>query len=153
MHRREFVAWLASAMALLPVAARAQQAGKVYRIGVFSSDNPIMGPAYAALLDELRRLGFIDGQNLVVSQRTTGQTPAGLASDVAEMVRAKVDVIFAGVQPALQAAAGTGIPIVVAAINFDPIAHGYVKSLSRPEVTSPAWFCDRPNWPRSRSSC
>ena len=48
------------------------------------------------------------------------------------MVRSKVDAIFAGIQPALQSAAGTGIPVIIAAVNFDPIAHGYVQSLARP---------------------
>ena len=132
MRRREFVTLLGGAAASWPLNVRAQQAGKVHRIGVFASDNPIMGPAYKALLDELRLLGFVEGQNLIVEQRTTRQTPAALAGSVAEMVRAKVDLIFAGIQPALQAAVGTGIPIIVAAINFDPIAHGYVKSLSQP---------------------
>ena len=132
MRRREFVTLLGGVAASWPLPAHAQQAGKAYRIGVFVSDNPVMGPAYKAMLDEFRVLGFVEGQNLVVEQRTTRQTPAGLANDVAEMVRAKVDVIFAGIQPALQAAVGTGIPIVVGAINFDPIAHGYVKSLAQP---------------------
>ena len=131
MRRRTFIVALGAAAAW-PRAARAQQAGKVYRIGVFSSVNPIMGPAYSAFLDELRVQGFIEGQNLVVDQRPTGQAPAALASNVADMVRSKVDAIFTGIQPALQAAAGTGIPIVIAAVNFDPIAHGYVKTLSQP---------------------
>lgn len=132
MRRREFVAFLGSVGASLPLAVRAQQAGKVYRLGLFSSASPIMGPAYSGLLDELRALGFVEGQNLTVDQRSTAQTPAESANSVAEMVRSKVDVIFAGVQPALQAAAGAGIPVVVAAINFDPLAHGYIKSLARP---------------------
>ncbi len=52
------------------------------------------------------------------------------------MVRAKVDVIVAaGTLQALQASAGTGIPIVVSANNFDPIEHGYVKTLARPGGT------------------
>jgi putative tryptophan/tyrosine transport system substrate-binding protein len=132
MRRREFLSLAGGAAASWPLNARAQQGGKIYRIGVFASDNPIMGPAYKALLDELRLLGFVEGQNLVVEQRTTRQTPAALAASVAEMVRSKVDVIFAGIQPALQAAVGTGIPVIIAAINFDPIAHGYVKTLAQP---------------------
>ncbi len=131
MRRRDFIA-LGGSAALCASHAGAQQAGKVYRIGMFTSLNPVMRPAYVAFLDELRMQGFIEGQNLVVDQRPTAQSPAALANNVAEMARANVDVIFAGVQPALQAAAGTGIPIVVAAINFDPIAHGYVKSLAQP---------------------
>jgi putative ABC transport system substrate-binding protein len=132
MKRREFITLLGGAAAAWPVAARAQQAGKVYRIGIFSSFNPVMGPAYSAFLNELRVQGFIEAQNLLVDRRPTDQAPAALAANVAEMVRSKVDAIFAGVQPALQAAAGTGIPIIIAGVNFDPIAHGYVKSLSRP---------------------
>ena len=132
IRRREFITLLGGAAAAWPLAARGQQTGKVYRIGVFSSINPIMGPAYIAFLDELRMQGFIEGQNLVVDHRSTAQAPSALAGNVAEMVRLKVDAIFAGIQPALQAAAGTGIPIIIAAVNFDPIAHGYVKSLSRP---------------------
>jgi len=132
MRRREFVTLLGGAAALWPLGVRAQQAGRVYRIGMFTSANPVMGPAYQALLDELRLLGFVEGQNLMVDRRTAGQTPTALAGNVAEMVRAKVDVIFAGAQPAVHAAAGTGIPIIMAAINFDPIAHGYVKSLAQP---------------------
>jgi putative ABC transport system substrate-binding protein len=133
MRRREFLGVLGgSAAAGWPLGARAQQTGKVYRIGVFSNSNPIMGPAYVAFLDELRVQGFIEGQNLLVDQRSTGQTPAALASSVADMVRLKVDAIFTAIQPALQAAAGTGIPIIIAAINFDPVAHGYVKTLSHP---------------------
>jgi putative ABC transport system substrate-binding protein len=132
MRRRDVLGGLGGAAAGWPLGVRAQQPGKVYRIGVFASDNPIMGPAYSAFLDELRAQGFIEGQNLVVDHRITSQAPAALASNVAEMVRSKVDVIFTGILPALQAAAGTGIPIIIAAVNFDPIAHGYVKTLAQP---------------------
>ena len=54
-----------------PWPLRAQQAGKTFRIGVFSGspDNPIMGPAYRAFLEELQKLGFTEGQNLTVEFR------------------------------------------------------------------------------------
>jgi putative ABC transport system substrate-binding protein len=133
MRRREFLAVLGGAAAARPLAARAQQAGKVYRIGVFASvTNPIMGTAHAAFLEELAKQGFIEGQNLVVTLRPSEQAPAALAASVAEMVSTKVDVISVSTLPALQAAAGTGIPIIIVAVNYDPIAHGYVKSLSQP---------------------
>ena len=132
VRRREFITLVGSAAVAWPITARGQQADKVYRIGVFSSINPIMGPAYSAFLDELRVQGFIQGQNLVVDLRSTDQSPAAIAGNVADMVRSKVDAIFAGIQPALQSAAGTGIPVIIAAVNFDPIAHGYVQSLARP---------------------
>ena len=122
VRRREFITLVGGAAVAWPMTARGQQADKVYRIGVFSSINPIMGPAYRAFLDELRVQGFIQGQNLVVDLRSTDQSPAAIAGNVAEMVRSKVDAIFAGIQPALQSAAGTGIPVIIAAVNFDPIA-------------------------------
>jgi putative ABC transport system substrate-binding protein len=132
MRRREFVI-LAGAAGLWPTIARAQQSGRVYRVGVLAArNNPIMRPAYGTFLDELAKHGFIEGQNLEVIQRSTDQTPAALARHVAEMARAKADVLFTGSLSALQAAVGTGIPTVISANNYDPIAHGYVKSLSQP---------------------
>jgi putative ABC transport system substrate-binding protein len=132
MRRRDFMALLGGGAALWPRGVGAQQAGKVYRIGIFVSVNPVMAPAYDAFVDELRVLGFIEGPNFTIDRRRTDQSPAALANDVAEMVHSKVDAIFIGVQPALQAAAATGIPTIIAAVNFDPIAHGYVQSLARP---------------------
>jgi putative ABC transport system substrate-binding protein len=136
MSRRRFLALAGAAAAasvVRPPVACAQQAGKVHRIGVFiGATNPIMMPAYRAFLDELRKQGFIEGQNLIVDQRPSDQTPAALSSNVAEMMRSKVDAIVAGAQPTLQAAAGTGLPIILSANSFDPIAHGYVKSLAQP---------------------
>jgi putative ABC transport system substrate-binding protein len=137
MRRREFLSVLGGAAAAWPLAARAQQVGRVYRIGVFAgATNAVMVLAYRGFLDELRKLDFIEGQNLTVDLRPTAQTPAALSANAAEMVRAKVDVIIvAGTLQALQASAGTGIPIVVSANNFDPIEHGYVKTLARPGGT------------------
>lgn len=132
MRRREFLGVLGGAAAW-PLAARAQLAGRIYRIGMFGEPtNPIMGPAIRAFLQELRTLGFIEGQNLVVDLRPSSQAPSVLAENVAEMVRSKAEVIAPSTQPALQAAVAAGIPIVVTAINYDPIAQGYVKSLSQP---------------------
>ena len=133
MRRRQFITLLGGAVAASPLAARAQQAGRTYRIGVFSnSTNQIMGPAIRAFTQELRTLGFIEGQNLVIDQRLSALAPSVLAESVAEMVRSKVDLIAPSTESALQAAVTAGIPIVITAINFDPIARGYVKSLARP---------------------
>jgi putative tryptophan/tyrosine transport system substrate-binding protein len=133
MRRREFLSGLGGAAALWPLDVCAQQADKVYRIGVFASvNNPAMRSAYRALRDELRVQGFIEGQSLVIDQRPSDQTPAALAADVVQMVRSKIDAIITSTQPALQAAAGTGVPIVISANNYDPIAHGYVRSLAQP---------------------
>jgi putative ABC transport system substrate-binding protein len=133
MRRRDFLGALGGAAAAAwPLGARAQQASKTYSIGLFGSDTPIMEPAYRAFFDELRKQGFIEGENLVVTRRQADQTPAALSGNVAEMVRSKVDAIVASTLATLQAAAGTGLPIIIAANNFDPITHGYVKSLAQP---------------------
>jgi putative ABC transport system substrate-binding protein len=134
MRRREFVNLLGGTVALWPLGAHAQQVRKTYRIGLFmGASNPVMAPAYRAFLDEMRSQGFVEGQNLAIDLRPTDQAPSVLAVNVAEMVRAKVDVIVvAGTQPALQAAVASDIPIVISANNFDPIADGYVKSLAQP---------------------
>ena len=78
---------------------------------------------------------FIQGRNLTVELRPTEQDLPALSADATEMVRLKVELIFAsGPEATLRAAieAGPTIPIVMAAINYDPIARGYVKSLAEP---------------------
>jgi putative ABC transport system substrate-binding protein len=133
MRRRDFLSALCGTAALWPLDVCAQQAGKVYRIGVFTTvNNPAMRSAYRAFLEGLRVQGFIEGQNLSIDERPTDQTPAALAGNVAEMVRSKVDAIITSTLPALQASAGTGIPVIISANNYDPIGHGYVRSLSHP---------------------
>jgi putative ABC transport system substrate-binding protein len=133
MRRRDFISLVGGAGATWPLVARAAQPGRIYRIGVFGEPtNPIMGPAIRAFLQELRTLGFIEGQNLVVDFRHSSEAPSALAESIAEMVRSKVDVIATSTQPALQAAMASGAPIVITAVNFDPIAQGYIKSLSQP---------------------
>jgi hypothetical protein len=70
----------------------------------------------------------------------------------AEMARSQVDAIVTSTQPALQATAGTGAPIIISANNCD-IAHGYVKAWRNQAAMLPASVCDRPNWPKRRLSC
>jgi putative tryptophan/tyrosine transport system substrate-binding protein len=120
-----------------PLAARAQQAGRVYRIGVFGvgTDGPLVAGGYPAFLDELRKRGFIDGRNLVVERRATPQDEASHYADATEFARSNVDLILVvGAELAVKAAiaASRTIPIVMWAANFDPIADGYVQSLARP---------------------
>jgi putative ABC transport system substrate-binding protein len=135
-RRREFITLLVGAAAAWPLTARAQQAGLAARIGVFAGATiPVMAPAYRAFLDELRRLGFSEGQNLIVELRPPDQDWPTLSAQAAEMVRSNVDALVAlGSEIALKAAmaASRSIPIVFVANNYDPIALGYVKSLAKP---------------------
>jgi putative tryptophan/tyrosine transport system substrate-binding protein len=136
IRRRDFITLLGGAVVAWPLAAHAQQAGKVARIGVFAgATNPVIGPAYQAFLDELRRLGFNEGQNLTIDLHRTDQDLAALSKEAADMVRAKPDLLAAlGSEPVLHAcvAASRSIPIVFVANNYDPIARGYVQSLAKP---------------------
>jgi putative tryptophan/tyrosine transport system substrate-binding protein len=70
MKRREFITVLGGAAAIWPLAARAQQAGKVYHIGFLANDPTIpKQPAGLAFLDGLRENGFIEGKNVIIERR------------------------------------------------------------------------------------
>jgi ABC-type uncharacterized transport system substrate-binding protein len=118
---------------LAPLAAEAQQGGKVWRIGVLVPGAP---PAATGLLQVLRQglreLGYVEGRNIVFEFRFA-ETPTLIAESAAELVSQKVDVIVAiTTLPTLAAKrATTTIPIVMVA-SADPIARGLVASLARP---------------------
>jgi ABC-type uncharacterized transport system substrate-binding protein len=137
MNRREFVALMGGGVALWPLGTLAQQAGRVARVGMLSSRraNPVMTAAHQAFLDELRKLGFSEGRNVMIDDRDVNQDVTGLIASAAELVHANQDVIvISGAEVAMQAAiaASSTIPIVMLAINYDPIARGYIKNLARP---------------------
>jgi len=135
MRRRDFIALFGGA-AVAPLAARAQQPGKIVRIGFLGVSLDASGTAasYQIFLDELRASGFSEGQNLNVEYRRIDD-PRGISVVGAELVRSQVDVIIVqGPEAALKAVVGgtRNIPIVLQAINFDPMERGYVASLARP---------------------
>jgi putative ABC transport system substrate-binding protein len=137
MKRREFIAVLGSAAVALPQAAMAQQPSKIVRIGYLGvqPDNPMIVASYSEISSELRRLGFIEGQNLTIIYRHHNVPGVDISRLAAELVQSKVDVLVAdGPEPVLQAAvaATNTIPIAMIAINFDPISRHYISSLSRP---------------------
>jgi putative ABC transport system substrate-binding protein len=136
--RREFIALVGGAAAW-PLAARAQQPAKVYRIAVVSPAIPIAEMnetssyrSYRALFRELRRLGHIEGQNLVV-ERYSGEGRTEHYADLArEAVRLKPDLILASsIAMVLPFKAATAdIPIV--GIMGYPVEAGLAASLARP---------------------
>jgi putative ABC transport system substrate-binding protein len=134
LKRREFITLLGAAV--WPLAARAQQAGKLIRIGVLGPNlnSPPPIAYYQAFLAGLRELGFSEGQNLIAEYRAVDD-PRGPFVAAAELMRSQPDLIVVlGPEVALQAVVGASgfIPIVFAAVNFDPIERGYVASLARP---------------------
>jgi len=142
ISRRGFVG---GSVALLtaPRAAGAQQAEKVYRLGLLSlTPTPNLMEAWR---QGLRELGWIEGENLLVEARFSEGVDARFPEFAADLVRLKVDVIVAVSDPAVHAAkqATTTIPIVMAA-GTDPIASGFVTSLARPggNITGMPLFSD-----------
>jgi putative tryptophan/tyrosine transport system substrate-binding protein len=137
LRRRSFLALLGGAAAAWPLAARAQRAGKPSVIGFLTPDlkNPLLDSALPPFLAELKKLGFTEGDNLTLESRQIGdQTPESLAV-VTELIRSNVDVLVAfGPEAALKAAAAATqtVPIVMVAVNYDPIAGGYVSNIARP---------------------
>jgi putative ABC transport system substrate-binding protein len=119
------------------LSAEAQQAGKVYRIGYLRgrSGSPTINPRQIAFRQRLRELGYIEGQNLVIEDRSAEDKHERFPDLAAELVRLKVDVIVTPPSPrAIRAAqrATRTIPIVMSGSNRDPVEAGFVVSLARP---------------------
>jgi putative ABC transport system substrate-binding protein len=132
VKRREFI--LGGAAAALPVAAPAQQRAPLVSFLGPNLDAKSPREHFEAFLEELRSLGFADGQNVVVHHQSLSDSRGAVAVG-AELSRAKPDVIVAlGPESALQMVmpAAQTIPVVLVAINFDPIERGYVSSLAKP---------------------
>jgi hypothetical protein len=121
-----------SLVLLSPPITDAQAPQKVQRVGILVTANPRV---YDPLVEELRKLGYVDGQTLVLEWRNAEGKLDRLPTIAAELVRSGVDVIVAGggeapLRAALKATAT--IPIVTVAIDLDPVALGLVASLARP---------------------
>jgi putative ABC transport system substrate-binding protein len=124
---------LALGILAAPLAAEAQQPGKVPRIGVLTSDSPEASPYADAIRQGLRELGYVEGQSIAIEWRWARGKLERYPDFAAEIVRLKVDVIVAGSNSAILAAqkATRTIPIVMV-IATDPIGTGFVASLARP---------------------
>ena len=106
------------------------------RLGFFGPGltSPATIVPYQAFVAQLRELGFNEGQNIVIEYRNLDD-PRGPFVAAADLMRSQPDLIVAvGPEVALQAVVGASraVPIVMIAINYDPIARGYVTSLARP---------------------
>jgi putative ABC transport system substrate-binding protein len=131
-RRREFITLLVGAAAAWPLAARAQQAGKLPTIGFLGPDASAWGPYVPSFVRRLRELGWIEDRTIAIEYRWAEARPERYAEIAAEFVQLKVDIIVttgAAVPAAKQATAV--IPIVFAVSN-DPIGGGLVTSLARP---------------------
>ena len=136
MRRRNFIVLLGGAAAAWPLAARAQQPYKNLRLGS-TLINPRNAPFWMAFDQRLRDLGYIEGQNLSLEFIETAGQPDRIVEAMRELVRRRVDILVAGgpevVLRAAVAATKT-LPIVMIAVDYDPIALGYADSLARPKA-------------------
>ena len=130
LRRREFIALMGASVAW-PFAAMAQQAGRTYRLGCLLT-NPRDAP-YVAFFDELRRRGFIEGQNLTVEFRAFGQHVDLIPQYAAELVKARVDVIAVSGDETVRAVQQATKTIPIVAIVGDMLGSGLVNSLARPD--------------------
>jgi putative tryptophan/tyrosine transport system substrate-binding protein len=132
MKRRAFITLLGGAAAW-PMAARAQQTVKVYRIG-FLGDSPGVFPdAIEAFRLGLRDLGYVEGRTIAIEYRWTEGKPERMREFAEELVRLKVDVIMApsSIHTGAAKRATSTIPIIFMS-HADPLGSGHVTSLSRP---------------------
>jgi putative tryptophan/tyrosine transport system substrate-binding protein len=136
MKRRDFLTLLGGAAATWPLAARAQQAARMRRVGVLmatAADDPEGQARMAAFLQGLQQWGWTVGGNVRVDIRWTAGEAEGIRKAVTEIIALAPDVVFANttavVGPLLQAT--RTVPIVFAVVA-DPVGAGYVNSLARP---------------------
>ena len=117
-----------------PLAARAQQSGRIVRIGNLSTANPRSAPFYQSFERRLRDLGHIEGQNIVFEYRNAEGEVDRLPDLAAELVRLDASIIVTSTAAATSAVkrATSTIPSLMVAINYDPIALGHVDNLARP---------------------
>jgi len=133
MRRREFITLVGGVAVALPLAARAQQPEHMRRIGVLVPDDADSRTSYAAFLQTLQQLGWIDGQNVRIETRWAGGSASDLRKYATDIVALAPDVIFANgtaaMVPLLQAT--HTVPIVFASVA-DPVGAGFVDTMARP---------------------
>ena len=131
MRRREFMTLVGGAAASWPFGARAQEAGRTYRLGCLFP-TPRDAPVNIAFFDELRRSGFIEGQNLTIDWREFGPRPDLIPEFATELVKAQVDVIVAVGDTAIRAVQRATATIPILGSTDDMIGSGLVNSLAHP---------------------
>jgi putative ABC transport system substrate-binding protein len=133
LRRREFITLLGGAAVAWPVAARAQSAENVRRVGIlWPGASPPVSPRLESFREGLREAGYIEGQNLAIELRYSQKGLEHLPELAAELVRLKVEVIQASgdFAPRVAQQATSTIPIV--AFTDDVLGAGLVTNLSRP---------------------
>ena len=137
MERRTFLAMIPGSLLAAPLAVGAQQAGKVWRIGLLSSGSHSAAVARIdAFKQGLRDLGYVEGQNLAIEYRWAEGREDRLSALAADLVRLRVDIIVTqGTVATVVARRATSTMPIVFAVAGNPVAAGLVASLTRPAGT------------------
>jgi ABC-type uncharacterized transport system substrate-binding protein len=131
MRRRDFLTLLGGIGLAPPLSAVAQEAGRTYRVGGLST-GPRTAPYFMEMFDELRRAGFVEAQNLTIDWHRYGTRIDLIPKFVAELVKSRVDVIYASGDIAIRAAQQATRTIPILGAESDMVGSGLVNSLARP---------------------
>ncbi len=134
MDRRTFLAGTGAVLLAAPLAAQAQQAGAMPRVGFLEAGSRSVNQHFAdAFRQGLRELGYTEGQNIRIEERWADGRPERFPDLVVELLKLKVDGIVAASNPGAMAAkkATTTVPIVFVGVS-DPVGAGLIESLPRP---------------------
>jgi putative tryptophan/tyrosine transport system substrate-binding protein len=132
MRRRQFLGAIGGAAAW-PLAGHAQQATRTLRVGTANAQ-PRTAPQWIAFMQRMAELGYREGENFTYDHVQI-QNAEGWETGYRAIVAQKPDIVLAaGPEISLKAAlaAADGLPVVMIAVDYDPLAKGYVQSLSRP---------------------
>src|SRR5262249_14048761 len=137
MRRRDFIKVIGGSVVVWPLTARAQQDGRIRRIGYLETGeetDPRIQMSRNAMRERLALLGWIEGRNIRIDLRASAGDPARRRAQADELVRLAPDVITVAGGPAAQALLQRTrtIPIVFTSLG-DPVAIGLMKDIARPE--------------------
>ena len=139
MRRREFITVIGGAVGAWPLVARAQQSATSRRVAIFHPAIPTTlltetggGSAWRAFFGELRRLGYVEGQNLIIERYSAEGHHERYADLAREIVNRNPDVIVTGTNPVVTTFKATTTTIPIVAFMIDPLQARLVTSLGRP---------------------
>ena len=132
MRRRDLIVFVASATLLAPIASKAQQPGRIYRLGsLFPVPRSV--PDQDAFFEGMRQYGFIEGQNLLADPNGYELRPEQFAGHASEIVKQRVDPIVCAGDAAIRAAQQATKIIPILAGTDDMFGAGFVHSMAKPE--------------------
>src|SRR5262245_2406933 len=141
MRRREFITVLGGAVVAWPLAGRAQQTGKVYRVGLIITTSPVsemvgsdpIHPLVRTFVRTWRALGYVEGQNLILERRSAEGKFERFGEIATDLIRHGIDVIVvSSILVAKETIRVTNTVPIVMASNLDPVGAGVVTNLARP---------------------